>query len=216
MSPPWTIPVIVLQQVQRSDSGLLPGDCPGVSALCSLCPASHMYRGSGGGSAGGSGGGSGEGQGRGGLDVDLEADHEAHGTPGGCTMASLMTLHIGRPRHMKCTPRAHDGPWAGEGTPDPHHRLCHAQPHALPHGVCPGHAQDGPRTHSGHTEGPLRACRVHARGHGQAGHAQGMHNAGSGHAQVRGRVRGRVRARVREGSRGGSADRQVMGQGQAQ
>ena len=35
------------------------------------------------------------------LDLDLVADPEARGTPGGSTMASPTTLHIGRPCHMK-------------------------------------------------------------------------------------------------------------------
>ena len=44
------------------------------------------------------------------LDLDLVADLKAHRTPGGCTMASPMTLHISRPCHMRCTPQALDRP----------------------------------------------------------------------------------------------------------
>ena len=53
-------------------------------------------------------------RGEGGLDLDLEAV-KAHKPPGGCTMASLATLHLGQPCHMRCTPKALDSPWAGLG-----------------------------------------------------------------------------------------------------
>ena len=58
------------------------------------------------------GGGAGrEGEGGGGdLGLDLGADLKAPRPPGGCSMASPITLHIGRPRHMKCTAWALDGP----------------------------------------------------------------------------------------------------------
>ena len=40
------------------------------------------------------------------LDLDLVADLTAHRPPGGCSMASLPALYIGRPCNVRCTPRA--------------------------------------------------------------------------------------------------------------
>ena len=37
------------------------------------------------------------------------------GPPGGSTMASLTTLQIGQPCHVRCAPQAFDGPGGGGG-----------------------------------------------------------------------------------------------------
>ena len=68
-----------------------------------------------GGREGGKGGGregrEGEkGRGREDFDSGLVADLKAHRTPGECSRASLTTLHIGCPCHMRCTPWALGGP----------------------------------------------------------------------------------------------------------
>ena len=41
--------------------------------------------------------------------LDLEADLKAHRTPGGSTMASLRTLHVSQPCHVRRTPEATRG-----------------------------------------------------------------------------------------------------------
>ena len=46
--------------------------------------------------------------------MDLAADLKAHRPPGGCMMAYPTNPPIGRPCHKRCTPRAHDSPWAGD------------------------------------------------------------------------------------------------------
>ena len=141
-------------------------------------------------------------------------------------MVSLMTLHIGRPCHLKCTPetiekrlfngnnacnqkgrmterrlvgvsKAHDGPWAGE-------LLKHA------HGAHRARSWLGGCTHT--SEGSVcREC---------TGHGPGMHRAWSGHALGTHWMRTGSEVRGAEGMRGawtgGAHGTQRAGQGLGQ
>ena len=90
------------------------------------------------------------------LDLGLVADRKAHRMPRmrwGCTMASPTRLHIGRPCHLSCTPRALDGPWAGGSVLGP--------PSLVP---CPALSQHQPHNRGTLTAHPTPIPRQNQRG----------------------------------------------------
>ena len=130
------------------------------------------------------------------------ADLKAHRTSGGCTMVAPTTPHIGRPCHMKCTPRTHDGPLAGDS------QGMHMAHTGHTFGVVLH------RSWAGHSQGMERACTWHALGahRMRTGHTQGMGPGCRGHAQGMDRVCKGPAVHCNSGE-GGPSSRCKLGEG---